>query len=84
MVDTFDFLLSNLPNLLVGFPGRRPGGLLLSFLLATAGVGLGFGIANGVALLRATGRGPALLITRVYVETFRGLPLLLTLLLVYR
>jgi His/Glu/Gln/Arg/opine family amino acid ABC transporter permease subunit len=84
MAEAIEFLLANVPNLLLGFPGQRPGGLVLSILLALAGIGLGFIIANAVAILRATGFAPALWLTRLYVEVFRGLPLLLTLLLVYQ
>jgi His/Glu/Gln/Arg/opine family amino acid ABC transporter permease subunit len=84
MVDAFEFLAKNLPHLIWGFPGQRPGGLVLSVLLALAGVGLGFILANVVAILRATSVAPLLWFTRLYVEVFRGLPLLLILLLVYQ
>ena len=33
-LEQIDFLLGNIPNLLIGFPGHRPGGLLMSILLA--------------------------------------------------
>lgn len=47
------FLLDNLPNLLIGFPQHRPGGLLMSIGLAMIAINIGFLIA----LLVGTGRG---------------------------
>ncbi len=79
-----EFLGSNLTNLLIGFPAQRPGGLFLSILLALFGIGVGFLIA----LVVGSGRGSRFLwvrwISRLYIEIFRGLPLILLLLLIYQ
>jgi His/Glu/Gln/Arg/opine family amino acid ABC transporter permease subunit len=84
MADQIAFLVGNLPNLLIGFPGQRPGGLLLSVFLAILGNLLGFIIA----ILIGNGYGSRwrLLrwLCRIYVEVFRGLPLILLLLLIHQ
>ena len=84
MPDQITFLLSNLPNLLFGFPGHRPGGLFLSILLAFFGIGVGFLIG----LIVGSGRSSRFSIIRgacrVFIELFRGLPLILLLLLVHQ
>lgn len=84
MLDQIKFLSSNLENLLIGFPGQRPGGLFLSLLLALFGIGVGFLIA----LIVGTGRGSRFRwvrwASRLYIEIFRGLPLILLLILVYQ
>ena len=79
----FEFLLKVLPNLLFGFPGHRPGGMLMTLILAFTANGLGFiiatligsGILSNIRAIRWT--------SRLYVEIFRGLPLILLLLLIY-
>ncbi len=84
MADTLAFLLANLPNLIFGFPGHRPGGLVLSIMLAVVAVGLGFIIANGMGAAAASQHRGLNRLARVYVELFRGLPLLLLLLLIFQ
>ena len=42
MSDQTLFILQSIPNLIIGFPGQRPGGLLLSLVLAGVAIGLGF------------------------------------------
>lgn len=84
MLAQLDFILTNIPNLLFGFPGQRPGGLLLSLVLASMGVGAGFVIALVVASGRGSQRPIIRMISRAYVEIFRGIPILLLLLLVYQ
>ena len=49
MSDQLAFLIRSLPNLLFGFPGQRPGGLLLSLLLAVLAIAIGFLLAMVVA-----------------------------------
>ena len=82
--DQLDFLIRNLPNLLFGFPGQRPGGLALSLLLAVMAIGLGFLLAMVVAVGRESPVRPFRWLARGYVEIFRGIPLILLLLLVYQ
>jgi polar amino acid transport system permease protein len=83
-MSAFDFILSQLPNLLFGFPGQRPGGLTLSVLSAAAAIGLGFAAALVVGSGRAARQGWARWAAAAYVEVFRGLPLLLLLLIVHQ
>ena len=84
MPDQIDFLISNLTNLLIGFPGQRPGGLLLSILLALIGIGAGFMIG----LIVGSGRGSRFSLirgaSRAFIEVFRGLPLILLLVLIHQ
>lgn len=84
MVDQITFLLEKLPYLLIGFPGHRPGGLVLTLLLAIVGVSLGFIIA----LLMSGGYESRWRLlhwsARLYVEVFRGLPLILLLVLIHQ
>jgi len=84
MADQLAFVIENLPNLLFGFPGQRPGGLTLSVLLALFAVGLGFVIANLIGNGAESRWLPLRWLCRLYVEVFRGIPLLLLLLLIYQ
>jgi His/Glu/Gln/Arg/opine family amino acid ABC transporter permease subunit len=79
-----EFLWRNLPNLLIGFPGERPGGLLLTILLASASIVAGFGLALPLGSMGASRWWLVRRIADVYVAVFRGLPLLLLLLLVHQ
>lgn len=78
------FLLDNLPNLLFGFPGQRPGGLLVSILLAVAAVFLGFLIAVVIGAGNKARWRTVRWLCYLYVQLFRGLPLILLLLLVHQ
>ena len=78
------FLWDLLPALLFGFPGQRPGGLVLSLMLAVVAIALGFGLALVVGVLRTARWGIARWGAAAYVEVFRGLPLLLLLLLIHQ
>ncbi len=83
MGEQLEFLVGILPDLLVGFPGRRPGGLLLSILLTlaslavgtTLGVVLGFGQESRLWAIRAPSRS--------IVQVVRGVPLLVLLVLIH-
>ena len=79
-----EFLSQQLPALLFGFPGQRPGGLVLSILLSVVAVGLGFGLALIVGAGRVMRWRVVRGISSAYVELFRGLPLLLLLLLIHQ
>jgi general L-amino acid transport system permease protein len=79
-----EFLISNLANLLVGFPGHRPGGLLMSILLGLFGVGIGFLIGVLVGTGRGSRHAVVRGVSRGFIEIFRGLPLILLLVLVYQ
>lgn len=83
MSDQLDFIVRNLPNLLFGFPGQRPGGLLLTLVLAAIGLGLGFILSLPVGTARAA-RSPLLRrLAQAYIWVFRGVPLILLLLIVH-
>ena len=84
MGDHVTFLLEKLPSLLIGFPGQRPGGLALSILLALVGVGLGFVIAIPISSGYESRWPPLHWLCRLYVELFRGLPLILLLILMHQ
>lgn len=84
MMDTLEFLWEKLPNLLVGFPNQRPGGLLLSILISGAALILGLGLALVVGAAGASKHWLLCRLSALYVEVLRGLPLLLLLLLIHQ
>lgn len=84
MNEQIAFLSDNLPNLLVGFPGQRPGGLLMSVILAIVAVSLGLLIAVAIGRGYGSQRRPLRWLCHLYVQVFRGLPLILLLLLVHQ
>lgn len=84
MTGHLTFLWQNLPNLLIGFPQQRPGGLLLSLWLTVVALGLGFLIAVAVGSGRTCSNRPVRWLCMLYVEIFRGLPLILLLFLVHQ
>lgn len=79
-----EFVLNNWPNLLIGFPNQRPGGLLLSLILAVFGLGMGL----LPAILVGSGRDSRFWLFRrfcqLYVNMLRGLPFILLLILVHQ
>ena len=84
MSDQLAFLIENLPHLLIGFPGYRPGGLLLSIFLAMIAIGFGFLIALPLGSGSDSRLWPVRWLCRLYIELFRGLPLILLLILVHQ
>lgn len=78
-----EFLLDNLPELLFGFPGNRPGGLLMSVLLALVGWGIGFVLAIFVGSAHDSRFRTVRWSVAAYIHIFRGVPLILLLLLVH-
>lgn len=84
MTEQIGFLLDNLPNLLLGYPGQRPGGLLMSVMLAVTAVYLGLAIAIAIGAGNRSRLRPVRWLCYVYVQIFRGLPLILLLLLVHQ
>lgn len=83
MADQLDFVVRNLPNLIFGFPGQRPGGLLLTLVLAAVGIGLGFVIALLVGTARVAQSSLLRRAAQIYIWVFRGVPLILLLLIVH-
>ncbi len=84
MTDQITFLLNNILNLLFGFPGHRPGGLIMSIVLAAAAIGLGFVVAIVIGTGYGSRRRPLRWLAHAYVQIFRGIPLVLLLLLVHQ
>ena len=84
MNDHLSFLIEKLPVLLFGFPAQRPGGLALSLLLALLAVAVGFCLAMPVSSAERSRCRPLRWCAIAYVELFRGLPLILLLLLVHQ
>lgn len=84
LLEQLDFLLGNVLNLLFGFPGHRPGGLLMSILLAVVAVGIGFLVAVILAMGYGSRWRTAHLFVHLYVQIFRGIPLILLLLIVHQ
>lgn len=78
------FLLEKMPVLLFGFPGQRPGGLTLSLILAVLAVAAGFALALPVSSAERSAWRPVRWGAIAYVEFFRGLPLILLLVLVHQ
>jgi general L-amino acid transport system permease protein len=84
MGDQIDFLIRISPDLLFGFPGNRPGGLLLSVLLtATAllvgtiiAIIVGFGSHSRFWILRS--------LSSAWVHVIRGVPLVVQLVLIHQ
>ena len=84
MSEQIGFLLKNIPNLLVGFPGHRPGGLLMSIFLAAVAVFLGFVLAVVIGTVYESRYRPLRLVAHAYVQIFRGIPLVLLLLIMHQ
>lgn len=83
-LEPIDFLLGNISNLLIGFPGHRPGGLLMSIFLAAAAVGLGFIVAFFLGVGFESRWRAVRMFSKVYMQIFRGIPLILLLLIVHQ
>lgn len=84
MSDQIAFLLKNIPNLLLGFPGQRPGGLVMSLLLAAVAIGLGFMLAVLLGRGYESRHRAVRLAVHAYVQVFRGIPLILLLLIMHQ
>ncbi|MBC8504454.1 MAG: amino acid ABC transporter permease [Anaerolineales bacterium] len=78
------FIIDNLPNLLFGFPGQRPGGLLMSVILAIISVGIGFVLGIFVGASRGSSSRWLQGSSKIFVDIFRGLPLILLIVLVHQ
>ena len=84
MTDQLEFLIRNIPNLLFGFPGYRPGGLSMSLLLTLLAIGAGFPLAIIVSQGLDSQRLLFRQLARLYVWVLRGIPLILLLLLIHQ
>ncbi len=84
MSDQFDFLLRQLPNLLWGFPSRRPGGLLLSLLLSAGAISAGLVLAIALAFANHSRNRLVQVLARRVVWAIRGIPLIVLLVLMFQ
>lgn len=82
--ELFEFLWRSLPNLLIGFPQERPGGLLLSVAIALGSTAAGFAIAIIIGVLGASPLRTLRWLTVIYINLGRALPLLFLLLFVHQ
>lgn len=83
MFEQIAFLIEILPELLIGFPNNRPGGLLLTVLLTGASllVGTGFGAIAGAA--HHSRFRVVRFVASLWVQVIRGIPLLVQLVVVH-
>ncbi len=84
MSDHLAFLWQQLPNLLIGFPQDRPGGLIFSLWLAVVSIALGFLIGVCIGNFRLHRWAIVRWLCWTYIEFFRGLPLILLLFLIHQ
>ena len=79
-----EFVVENIPNFLIGFPGHRPGGLLMSVLLCSVAFAIGMVLAVGAAGARGSSSRTLRAIAAAFIHVMRGVPLILLLLLVHQ
>ena len=84
MSDQIEFLIRHLPNLLVGFPNNRPGGLLLSVLLSAGTIALGFVLATIVGFSFHSRSRVIRFFAGRFVWLIRGIPLIVLLVLLFQ
>lgn len=84
MSDQLEFIFSHLLDLLIGFPGQRPGGLALSILLSSASIIVGLAIAIVVGMAHHSRWRVVRVTARLYVHTIRGVPLIVLLVIVHQ
>lgn len=84
MSEQLQFLIRQLPNLLWGFPGNRPGGLLLSVLLSGGAIAVGLVLATGLAFARHSPNSAIALLADRIVWVIRGIPLIVLLVLLFQ
>ena len=84
MSASIEFLADNIGHLLFGFPGSRPGGLVMSILLAVAGLGVGFGVAVAVGGAHDSPFSPLRRLAGAYIHLIRGIPLIVLLVLIHQ
>lgn len=82
-MEQLEFMARSLPNLLLGYPTERPGGLLLSLLLGVFAAGVGFLLALPLGLARTSKRRWLRTSSALYIGLIRGLPLVLLLIVVH-
>lgn len=84
MSDQIDFLWRQLPNLLWGFGGSRPGGLVLSILLSGGAIAAGLLLAIPVSFGRHSKHRVVRTLCERAVWLIRGIPLIVLLVLIFQ
>jgi len=84
MSDQLAFLWEQLPNLLIGLPQRRPGGLLLTILLSIGALSVGVVLATGLALAKHSPLRIVGFLAGRIVWAVRGIPLIVLLVLLFQ
>ncbi len=84
MSDQIDFILRQIPNLLVGFPNNRPGGLLLSVLLSAGTIAVGFLLATALGFAHHSRWAVLRFLAGRFVWLIRGIPLIVLLVLLFQ
>lgn len=83
MFEQLTFLWNILPELLIGFPNSRPGGLALTILLTGASLIVGTALATVVGAAHYSRLGLIRLVARLWIQVIRGIPLLVQLVLIH-
>jgi polar amino acid transport system permease protein len=84
MSDHLEFVWEQLPNLLWGYPSRRPGGLLLTILLSAGAIGVGLVLAVGLAAASHSRVRIVRLCSSTITRVVRGIPLIVLLVLLFQ
>ena len=84
MSEQLRFIWDQLPNLLWGFPSRRPGGLLLSVMLSAGAASAGMVLAIGLGFAGHSRFWIVRFVAGRIVWAIRGVPLLVLLVLLFQ
>lgn len=84
MSDHLEFVWEQMPNLLWGYPSRRPGGLLLTILLSAGAIGVGLVLAMGLAAASHSRFRLVRLCSSTITRVVRGIPLIVLLVLLFQ
>lgn len=82
-MDHVEFVLKHFANLLIGFPNHRPGGLVMTVILSALGLSIGMALSVFVGSAQQARYRILRALARAYVQVFRGIPLVLLLLLLH-
>ena len=83
MSEQLRFLVEILPELLIGFPNNRPGGLLLTVLLTLASLVVGTSLGAVVGAAHHSRSQVLRVVANLWVQAIRGIPLLVQLLVIH-
>ena len=83
MSEQLRFLIEILPELLIGFPNNRPGGLLLTILLSAASLIVGTGLGAILGAAHHSRFRIIRFVASLWVQVIRGIPLLVQLVVIH-